>query len=474
MEGSTIAAISSGLTESGVSVIRISGRDSFKIISEIFYKKNGERVFSSVNEMESHTVHHGFIVDGGVIIDEVLVILMRAPKTFTGEDTVEIDCHGGILVTRRVLEACINAGAVLATPGEFSKRAFLNGKMDLTKAESIMDLISSENDLAMSNSLSMLKGGLKDKVSILRKEMIHETARIESALDDPEHYDLTGYSDELYKEVTTWKDTIKELIDSADYGANIKDGIKTLILGRPNVGKSSLFNLLVNDERAIVTDIPGTTRDIVEEKISLGEFSLRVMDTAGIRDTSDVVEKIGVDRALSLIDKAGLIIYVIDGSVTLNDDDFKIMSEIIDKTAIILINKSDIGEVVSIDDVKIHLSFIGNEKGIDGLSGKALLPFSNKDAESLKPLKEEIKKIFFNGDVVSKDKLYITSERQKAELINSYNSLMRVSDSIDNAMPEDFYTVDLMDAYGALSRIVGQSVDEDLVNEIFSKFCMGK
>lgn len=474
MEGNTIAAISSGLTESGVSVIRISGRESFEIISKLLYKKNGERVFSSIDKMESHTVNYGFIRNDGVIIDEVLVILMRAPKTFTGEDTVEIDCHGGILVTRRVLEACINAGAVLATPGEFSKRAFLNGKMDLTKAESIMDLISSENDLAMSNSLSMLKGRLKDKVSILRKEMIHETARIESALDDPEHYDLTGYSDELYKKVTTWKDTIKELIDSADYGANIKDGIKTLILGRPNVGKSSLFNLLVNDERAIVTDIPGTTRDIVEEKISLGEFSLRVMDTAGIRDTSDVVEKIGVDRALSLIDKAGLIIYVIDGSVTLNDDDFKIMSEIIDKTAIILINKSDIGEVVSIDDVKNHLSFIGNEKGIDGLSGKALLPFSNKDAESLKPLKEEIKKIFFNGDVVSKDKLYITSERQKAELINSYNSLMRVSDSIDNAMPEDFYTVDLMDAYGALSRIVGQSVDEDLVNEIFSKFCMGK
>ncbi|MCR5097602.1 MAG: tRNA uridine-5-carboxymethylaminomethyl(34) synthesis GTPase MnmE [Lachnospiraceae bacterium] len=460
-EFDTIAAISTPISsEGGIGVIRISGPEAIEVADKIYRGKQ------RLCDVPSHTVHYGHIYDDEDMIDEVMVSVFFAPKTYTREDVVEISCHGSIFLLRRVLSCVLKNGARPADPGEFTKRAFLNGRIDLSQAESVMDLISSENEMAVKNSLSHLSGAMSTKISSIREGILFETARIESALDDPEHYDLSGYSEELSKKLSEWKDVLSDLIDSADDGATIRDGISTLILGRPNVGKSSLFNLLVNKEAAIVTSIPGTTRDVVEEKISFGDFSLRLMDTAGIRHTEDTVEKIGVKKALSLIDDASLIIYVVDGSEALDDDDHDIMERIRDKNVIVLLNKSDLTQVVSEDDIRGF--FDGN------LSEKSIISFSSKDMLGISSLKDEISRLFFKGEVENSDRLYITNERQKFELINALGSVKRVNESIASGLPEDFYTVDLMDAYSALGSIIGESISDDLVDEIFSKFCMGK
>ena len=454
----TIAAISTPISsEGGLGIIRISGTEAISTADRIYRGKQ------KLCDAPSHTVHYGHIFDGDKMVDEVMVSVFHAPRTYTREDVVEISCHGSIFLLRQVLSCVLKNGARPADPGEFTKRAFLNGRIDLSQAESVMDLISSENEIAVKNSLSHLSGALRSKISSIREGILFETAHIESALDDPEHYDLFGYGDELSKKIDSWKMILSDLIDSADDGITIRDGISTLILGRPNVGKSSLFNLLVNKEAAIVTNIPGTTRDIVEEKISFGDFSLRLMDTAGIRHTEDTVEKIGVKKALSLIDDASLIIYVVDGSEPLDTDDFEIMDKIKDKTVIVLLNKSDLTQVVSEDDIKGSFE-----------KEKSIISFSSKDMLGISSLKDEIHRLCFSGEVENSDRLYITNERQKFDLTSAYSSLDRVSDSIASGMPEDFYTVDLMDAYEALGFIIGEAVSDDLVDEIFSKFCMGK
>ena len=309
MKGDTIAAIATAMTNSGIGIIRISGQDSFKIIDQIYQSKHGNKKLS---QMPSHTIHYGYICDKNKVIDEVIILLMKAPNSYTTEDTVEIDCHGGILVMKRILEIVIKYGARPAEPGEFTKRAFLNGRIDLSQAESVMDLIQAKNDISLESSIYQLQGNLKKKVKKIREELIHEIAFIESALDDPEHISLDGYNIKLNDIIRNLSSELNELLRSSENGELLKEGINTVIIGKPNAGKSSLLNLLAGRERAIVTEVEGTTRDILQEQINLNGIILNLIDTAGIRKTDDIVEKIGVEKAKEYLLEADLVIYVVD------------------------------------------------------------------------------------------------------------------------------------------------------------------
>lgn len=411
--------------------------------------------------MQSHTIHYGFIYDGEEVVDEVLVMIMRGPHTYTGEDTVEIDCHGGVYAMKRVLETVLKNGAVIAEPGEFTKRAFLNGRLDLSQAEAVMDVIQAKNSMALKSSVEQLKGSVQRAVKEIRARLLHQIAYIETALDDPEHFDLTGYPQELQKIVEKESENISELLKTADDGRMIQEGIKTVILGKPNAGKSSLLNFLVGEDRAIVTEIAGTTRDILEEYISLNGITLRVIDTAGIRETEDVVEKIGVGKAKQMAENADLILYVVDSSLPLDDNDREIMELLSGRKSIVIYNKTDLEAAVDIEELK--------EK-----TGSPVIPVSVVEETGISQLEDEIKRMFFHGELSFNDEVYITNARHKAALEESKESLKLVMDSIAMGMSEDFFSIDLMNAYESLGRIVGESVGEDLVNEIFSKFCVGK
>lgn len=456
MKKETIAAISTGMSNSGIGIVRISGENAFCIADSVYRGKD------KISESASHTIHYGHIADGSEVIDEVLVMVMRAPRTFTGEDTVEINCHGGTFVLKRVLETVLKNGARAAEPGEFTKRAFLNGKLDLSQAEAVIDVINSENEYALQSSISQLKGNIRNKINNIRNKIIYQTAFIESALDDPEHYSLEGYGESLRKQVEEINIELKKLLNSSNDGRIMKEGINTVIVGKPNAGKSSLLNVLSGYERAIVTDVEGTTRDILEEQIRLGELCLNVTDTAGIRQTDDTVEKIGVDRALKYAENADLIIYVVDASRELDDNDGKILNMIQNKKTIILLNKSDLDMVVTADEMKARAGDI------------PVISVSAKEERGIKELEEMVKKMFLRGEISFNDQIYITNVRQKEALNDASESMEKVIESIDSGMPEDFYSIDLMDAYESLGSITGESVGEDLVNEIFSKFCMGK
>ena len=339
----TVAAISTAMSDAGIGIVRMSGPEAF-LIADRVYRGKRKKLLS---EQRTHTIHYGYVMDGECMVDEVLVMLMRGPHSFTGEDTVEINCHGGVYVVKRILELLIDRGARPAEPGEFTKRAFLNGKLDLSQAEAVGDLISSRNQYALQSSVSQLKGNIRDKISEIRNEIIYHTAFIESALDDPEHISVDGYGEKLRQTVEKLMGQIRNLIDTYDDGRMIKEGIRTVILGRPNAGKSSLLNVLLGEERAIVTEIAGTTRDILEEHINLRGISLNMIDTAGIRDTEDIVEKIGVDRARNYAGQADLILYVIDASMPLDENDEEIFRLIREKKSIILLNKTDLETVVT-------------------------------------------------------------------------------------------------------------------------------
>ena len=456
----TIAAIATAMTSSGIGIVRISGDEAVSITDRIFEMKNQKKL----EDMPTHTIHYGHIHDGDEVIDEVMVVLMREPKSYTREDTVEIDCHGGVYVMKRILETVIKYGARPAEPGEFTKRAFLNGRIDLSQAESVIDVINSKNEFALKSSLSQLSGSVSEKIKEIRGTVLHEIAFIESALDDPEHISLDGYPEKLSGIVSDVIKKIDKLLANSDNGKMLKEGISTVIVGKPNAGKSSLLNALVGRERAIVTDIAGTTRDVLEEQINLNGITLNIMDTAGIRSTEDVVEKIGVDKALSLVDKADFIIYVVDTSTALDENDEKIIDAIREKKAIILLNKSDLIQVTGEDEIKEKLS------GAD----HKMIAISAKENLGIDVLEETITEMFFHGTISFNDEVYITNIRHKNALIQAVESLKLVKQSVENGMPEDFYSIDLMNAYEELGTIIGEAVEDDLVNEIFSKFCMGK
>lgn len=456
----TIAAIATGMTNSGIGIIRISGSESFAVAERIFLPANKN---IKIKDAESHTIHYGFIKDGEETVDEAMVSVMKSPRSFTTEDTVEINCHGGMLVMNRILQLVITNGARLAEPGEFTKRAFLNGRIDLSEAEAVMDVISSKNDMALKSSVGQLRGKVSEKVKQLRSDIIYEIAFIESALDDPEHISLDDYPDKLLIKTDFLIKVVDNLLQSADSGRIMKEGIKTVIVGKPNAGKSSLLNILAGEEKAIVTDIAGTTRDVLEENINLHGISLNVIDTAGIRDTEDTVEKIGVERARKAAMDADLIIYVVDASVPLDGNDQMIFEMIHDKKSVILLNKTDLPSVIKEDDL---LKMAGKDS--------VMIRTSTKDATGIDLFENTVKDMFFTGKINPDQEVVITNMRHKEALLRTLESLKQVKQSIENHMPEDFYSIDLMSAYTSLGSIIGEEVSDDLVNEIFSKFCMGK
>ncbi len=454
----TIAAAATAMSSSGIGIIRVSGSEAIPVVDRIF---QSPREGKSLLDVPSHTVHYGVIRDENQILDEVLVIVMRAPHSYTAEDTVEIDCHGGVLVMKKILETVIKYGAKPAEPGEFTKRAFLNGRIDLSQAEAVMDTIQAGNDYALQSSVGQLRGSVSRKIKKLREDILYQLAYIESALDDPEHILLDGYSAALMEVLEPMREELKKLIRSSDDGKIVSEGIRTVILGKPNAGKSSLMNVLVGEERAIVTDIAGTTRDTLEEKICLRGVTLHIVDTAGIRETDDVVEKIGVSRAKQVADAADLIIYVVDGSCPLDENDATIIGLIRDRRAVVLLNKTDLDLVVTKEE-------------LESRTGHPVIAVSAKEELGIEELEETVETMFYSGRIDFNDQVLITNVRHKTALTDALESLNMVVQSIENGMPEDFLTIDLMDAYEQLGTIIGESVGEDLVNEIFGKFCMGK
>ena len=458
MNTDTIAAIATAMSSSGIGIVRISGEQAFSIMKRIFSKKNNRPLDV---EITSHTVHYGYIYDGNELLDEVLVLVMKGPHSYTAEDTVEIDCHGGVLMMKKILETVLKYGARPAEPGEFTKRAFLNGRIDLSEAEAVIDVINAKNQYALKNSVKQLSGGVSRRVKELREKILYETAWIESALDDPEHISLEGYSQGLKERLEPMITELKKLLASSDNGRIMTEGIKTVILGKPNAGKSSLLNALLGENRAIVTDIAGTTRDTLEEQIRMQGISLNIVDTAGIRDTEDLVEQIGVSRAREAAEDADLIIYVADSSIPLDKNDEDIMRLIQRRKAVVLLNKTDLESVITKEE-------------LERKTGKTVIGVSAKEETGIEELEEVIKAMFYKGELDFNDEIYITNIRQKAALQESYNSLMMVMEGIEARMPEDLYSIDLMNAYEQLGKMIGEAVEEDLVNEIFGKFCMGK
>ena len=465
MKTETIAAIATSLSESGISIIRISGDQAQEVADKIVVSKNGKKV----SEFKSHTIHYGHVMENNTIVDEVMVSFMKGPNSFTAEDTVEINCHGGILVTKKILQLILRSGARLAQPGEFTKRAFLNGRIDLSKAEAIMDIIHADNEFALQVGMKQLKGSVSKKVYSIREQLIYEIAFIESALDDPEHYSLDGYGDKLRQIIDSVLADLQKMEDSAENGKIIRQGINTVIVGKPNAGKSSFLNFLLGEEKAIVTDIAGTTRDALEDYVRIQDISFHIIDTAGIRKTEDIVEKIGVEKAIDYSKDADLLLYIIDSSVPLDENDFEIMKMTAGKKMIVLMNKSDLQTVVDIDDVKKYLNkYSHKEEDI------RFIKISAKEKVGMEEFETIAKDMFFAGEIQIQDEVMITNMRHKELLSDAIESLKLVINSINMDMPEDFLTIDMMSAYESLGKIIGEEVEEDLVNEIFSKFCMGK
>ena len=458
MVGDTSAAIATAMTNAGIGIIRISGTEAVHIADQMIRLKGKKK---KISECGTHTIHYGFVMDGERIVDEVMAVIMKAPRSYTKEDTIEIDCHGGTLVMRTILDLAIRCGARAAEPGEFTKRAFLNGRIDLAQAESVIDLINAKNEFALKASVDQLNGIVSETVEKMRKKILYEIAYIESAIDDPEHYDLEDYGERLLSVSEDLLSEISGLLNNAENGSLLKEGIHTVIVGKPNAGKSSLLNVLAGKERAIVTEVAGTTRDAIEEQVLLNGICLNVIDTAGIRSTEDLVEKIGVDKAKEYIEKAELVLYLVDASIPMDTDDYEIIEHIQDKNVIILLNKSDLDAVVTKEEIISRLD-------------KKILFISVKNREGMDKLYTAIEEMFFQGKIQMNDQVFLHHARHKQALAEVQKSLILVKNSIEEGLPEDFYSIDLMHAYEELGKIIGESVEDDLVNEIFSKFCMGK
>lgn len=453
-----IAAIATASGNSGLSIIRISGDDAISVADKLYRSPSGN---FHLSDASANTIHYGHIFYNDELIDEVLVSVFFAPKSFTAENVVEISCHGGAFVTKKILNAVLNSGARIADPGEFTKRAFLNGRIDLSQAEAVIDIINSKNEFALGNSLSQLNGRVFDEIRSSREKILHETAFLEAAMDDPEHYSLDEHRDEMISNIEEIDSNITHILSISDDGRLLKDGVNTLILGKPNAGKSSLLNILVGKDRAIVTSIAGTTRDTLEETVSLSGLTLNLIDTAGIRETDDVIEKIGVDRAISSIDKADLILYVVDSSVPIDDNDIYLIEKIKNKRIIIIRNKTDLNEMVSHNDLLKYIDAPIVDMCCNGALGIDLLS-------------DIITNMFLNKEISFDEDIYVTNMRQITAIKSALSSIKMARESIENYMPEDIITIDLMDAYFFLGEVTGEQVSDDLVNKIFSDFCMGK
>lgn len=460
MKTDTIAAIATGLSDSGIGIIRVSGQEAIQIVDSIYWNANKKQI---LRNYPANTIHYGFIHEEDEIVDEVMVSVFHAPYSYTTEDIVEINCHGGIYLLRKVLMMVLDHGARLAEPGEFTKRAFLNGRIDLARAEAVMDMISAQNHFSLQSSIRQLRGDVSQCIRSLREKLIYEIAFIESALDDPEHISLDGYPEKLDEILQKMEEELHRLLVHSQNGSILKNGINTVILGKPNAGKSSLLNQLAGKERSIVTEIAGTTRDIIEETVRLGEVTLNMIDTAGIRDTEDKIEQIGVEKAIQYAEDADFIIYVVDSSVSIDDNDRRIIPILQNRKAVVLCNKSDLNQAVSEDE--IH-SVVGE--------GIRIIHTSTKDGSGLDELERVVEEMFFRGEVYRNDEIYMTNIRHREAMEEAYNSIGMVRSSIRMNMPEDFFAIDLMNAYRSLGLIIGEEVEDDLVNEIFSKFCMGK
>ena len=458
MAEDTISAVITALGEGAVGIVRISGEQALAVAEQLFCAASGKKL----SAYPVNTLVYGHILDtDGTMVDEVLTVYMRAPHSYTAEDVVEIQCHGGLQSLKKILALTYSVGARPAEPGEFTKRAFLNGRIDLSQAEAVIDVINAKNEMALAGSVRQLKGNIQKKIKEIRSSIIGSVAFIEAALDDPEHIQADNFGEELRGKVCHDLNALEKLYASADNGRMMKEGIKTVIVGKPNAGKSSLLNILVGDERAIVTDIAGTTRDTLEEFINIHGIPLNIVDTAGIRNTSDIVEKIGVDKAKNFAEDADLIIYVVDGSTPIDENDCEIIELIKDKKVIVLINKIDLNIVTSVDTLKAYMD-------------KPIVEISAKEEKGIDDFENLLKEMFFNGNVSFNDEIYITNVRHKTAIADAMESLRLVLQSIDDGMPEDFFSIDLMNSYEQLGGIIGEAVGEDLIDTIFSDFCMGK
>lgn len=452
----TITAISTAVGNSGISIIRISGEDAYEIIGKLM------RLDSDViKTIPSHSIKYGHIYNEEGIVDEVLVSFMKAPRTYTREDIIEINCHGGRFITKKILSEVIKAGARLADPGEFTKRAFLNGRIDLTQAEAVMDVIQAESEYALKSAERRLIGGIAEKLSPIKESILSDMAYIEAALDDPWNIPLHGKTSEFRTHTEENMRLLEHILSNSNNGRIIKDGIKTVIIGKPNVGKSSFLNYISGEEVAIVTDIAGTTRDAISTQVNLGDISLNIVDTAGIRDTDNVVEKIGIDRAKKEASGADLILFILDSSVDLSEEDKEIMEFIRGKKAIVILNKTDLSSRVTRDEVL-------------GILSLPIVEMSAAKRVGLETLEVVIKEMFFKGEIDFNNEIFLANLRQEGELKKAVESLKLVLQSIEAGVSEDFYTIDLMAAYEALGAVTGDTSSEDLANKIFSDFCMGK
>ncbi len=454
----TIAAVATAMAGSGIGVIRISGEEAFAIAEKVFRPAKKDKV---LHEQETYTIHYGKIMDGEEILDEVIVLLMKGPHSYTAEDTVEIDCHGGVYVVKRILELVLRKGARAAEPGEFTKRAFLNGRIDLSQAEAVMDVIQAKNEYALKSSIRQLRGSVRDRIRRIREQVLYEIAFIESALDDPEHISLEGYPKRLKEKIKELTEQTEALLKNADEGRILREGIRTVIIGKPNAGKSSLLNVLAGEERAIVTDIAGTTRDTLEEQIKLRGLILHMIDTAGIRKTEDVVEQIGVERAKGSIPDADLVLYVVDSSTSLDENDREIMSLLKEQKVIVLLNKTD-------------LPMVTTPEMVEKVFSRPSVCISAKEETGFDQFSQMVEEMFLKGAVSYDEEMHLTNIRHRISMEKAAESLEKVMESIRLGMPEDFYSIDLMDAYESLGTIIGESAGEDLIQEIFSKFCVGK
>ncbi|WP_427340695.1 tRNA uridine-5-carboxymethylaminomethyl(34) synthesis GTPase MnmE [Caloranaerobacter sp. DY30410] len=456
----TIAAVATAPGEAGIGIVRISGEKAVEIADKIFRAKNQRKL----SDFQERRLTYGYIVepDTGKKIDEVLAVYMKGPYTYTKEDIVEINCHGGIIPVRRILEIVLENGARLAEPGEFTKRAFLNGRIDLSQAEAVIDLIRAKTDSSFDVSFNQLEGGLSKEINEIREILLRMLANIEANIDFPEEDIETMTYEGLLDEGKNVLKRIEKLLDTVYTGKILREGLKTVILGKPNVGKSSLMNAILRENRAIVTDIPGTTRDIIEEYVNIKGIPLKIIDTAGIRETEDIVEKIGVERAKSLLEEADLVIVLFDVSKELTEEDMEIVKLVKDKKAIVLINKIDLPLVVSREEIEKILP------------GKKIIETSIIKGEGLEVLEDSLKEMFFAGEVKIKDNTIVTNARHKSLLIKAKKNIEEAIESIKMGMPIDCIEVDVKDCWENLGQITGDTVTEDIIDKIFEEFCIGK